>query len=71
MVKRLRRNALRRTRVDPADLYPASCTWERSSMGEQTSITTGTVALLFKPRAIPSVEATTLQIFRVFRAFRG
>jgi hypothetical protein len=35
------------------------------------SITTGTVAPLFKPRAISSVKAATLQIFRVFRAFRG
>jgi hypothetical protein len=40
-------------------------------VGGQTSITTGTVALLFKPQAIPSIKVTLLQIFRVFRAFRG
>ena len=40
-------------------------------MEGQASITTGTVALLFKPHAIPSVEAATLQNFRAFRAFRG
>jgi len=32
-------------------------------MEGQASITTGTVALLFKPHAIPSVEATTLKKF--------
>jgi hypothetical protein len=49
------------------NLHPASCTWEHSNMSGQVSITTGTVALLFKPHAIPSVEATTLyKNFRVF-----
>jgi hypothetical protein len=35
------------------------------------NIKTGTVALLFKPHAIPSVKVTSLQIFRAFRAFSG
>jgi len=43
---------------DPTNLHPASCTWERSNVGGQTSITTGTVALLLN--RIPSIKATPL-----------
>ena len=39
----------------PTDPHLASC-----NVGGQTSITTGTVALLFKPYAIPSVKAVIL-----------
>jgi hypothetical protein len=40
---------------------------EHSGIERQTSITTGTVALLFKPHALPSVEATTpIKNFRAF-----
>ena len=61
MVKRLRRYALCRKETD-RPIRP-TC---------PLHITTGTVALLFKPHALPSVKATTLKkIFRVFRAFRG
>jgi len=50
-----------------SDPHLASC-----NMGGQTSITTGTVALLFKPRASPSVKAATpIKIFVPFRVVRG
>jgi len=45
-------------------------------VGGQTSITTGTVAPLFKPRAIPPVEAATptnfsaLSVLSVDKQFR-
>jgi hypothetical protein len=48
------------------------CAWERLGVGGQTSITTGMVALPFKPQAIPSVEAATpIKIFVSFRVVRG
>ena len=47
--------------TDPDNLHPASSDGARG----QTSITTGTVALLFKAHAIPSFEATPpIKIFR-------
>jgi len=61
--------------TNPTDLHPASCTWEHSNMGGQASITTGTVALLFKPHAIPSVKAATpnknFVPFRVFSLLKN
>jgi hypothetical protein len=48
--------------ADPTDLLDPS---------DPTDLSEKATDQITNSRAIPSVEATTLQIFRVFRAFRG
>jgi hypothetical protein len=61
--------------MNPDRLRPLASKILLGSFGRrraQTSITTGTLALLFKPHAVPSVKAAALyEIFVPVRAFRG